>query len=354
MKGRRLALLVIALLVISAGLWWGLIGSKPSGEPANIDTSGFIEATSMEVALEAGGTVSYLAVQEGDAVAAGVPLVKLDDAVLLAQQQQAEAGLALVQAELEVAKVNTQGARKAWEDALEVQDNPLEMEGRLLAAESELEMAELNVDILNQRLGIEWWQRRIARLNLELAQKAYQHLLLIKENPQEINAAVDQAGAAYQSAVAREDAARYQVDKATADLALLSVQMAKLSAGASFSGVVAGRYAEVGEVIPAGKPVLTVIRLDQVTLTTYVPESQIGRVRLGQTARVTVDSYPAEDFTGQVAYLSPQAVFTPGNVQLKEEREKTVFAVKIRLANPEQKLKPGMPADATIMTGAGG
>jgi HlyD family secretion protein len=82
-----------------------------------------------------------------------------------------------------------------------------------------------------------------------------------------------------------------------------------------------------------------------VTLTVYVPEAELGKVALGQTADVTVDSY-SQGFPGEVSYIASQAEFTPKNVQTQEERVHMVFAVKIHLDNPDQLLKPGMPADA--------
>lgn len=97
-----------------------------------------------------------------------------------------------------------------------------------------------------------------------------------------------------------------------------------------------------------GFSIITLSELDPVTLTVYIPENKIGLVKLGQAASVTIDSYPGQSFTGKVTFISPQAEFTPKNVQTVEERAKTVFATKISLSNPEQKLKPGMPADATI------
>jgi len=149
-------------------------------------------------------------------------------------------------------------------------------------------------------------------------------------------------------------AAERQVEQAGASLEVIQVQISRLNVSSPVSGVVAARHAEVGEIAQPGVPVLTITELEEVTLTAYVPESKIGLVKLGQTALVSVDSYLGESFTGEVVYISPRAVFTPKNVQLKEEREKMVFAVKIRLANPEQKLKPGMPADAVIPVGSGG
>ena len=114
------------------------------------------------------------------------------------------------------------------------------------------------------------------------------------------------------------------------------------------------RLSPIELIAQPGTPLLTVTRLDEVTLTAYVPERSLGLVKLGQEVQVSVDSYPDEYFTGTVVYISPNALFTPKNIQLKEEREKMVFAVKISLPNPEQKLKPGMPADARILTGVEG
>ena len=184
------------------------------------------------------------------------------------------------------------------------------------------------------------------------AETALNSLLSIRDNPQTINAAVDQAETAYQMAIADLKAATRQVEQAQASLQLVRVQLDKLIASSPIAGVVATRNGEVGEIARPGTPVLTVTDLSEVTLTAYVPEGKIGLVKLGQKAFVSVDSYPGESFTGDVIFISPRALFTPGNIQLKEEREKTVFAVKIKLDNKEQKLKPGMSADTMIVTGS--
>ena len=192
-----------------------------------------------------------------------------------------------------------------------------------------------------------------AEMRYQVAGNVLDNLLAIKENPQEINAAVDQAYAAWQGALAAAEAAEMQVAQARAALEVIEVQLAQTAAAAPLSGVVAARYVEVGEIVQPGTPVFTITQLDEVTLTAYVPESKIGLIKVGQSAQVSVDSYPEENFAGEVVYISPRAQFTPQNVQMKEEREKMVFAVKIRLDNPEQKLKPGMPADAVIITAPG-
>jgi multidrug efflux pump subunit AcrA (membrane-fusion protein) len=109
----------------------------------------------------------------------------------------------------------------------------------------------------------------------------------------------------------------------------------------------------VGETASVGSTLMTVASLDVVKLTIYVPTDRIGLVRVGQRAEVTVDSFPGRIFVGQVTYISPQAEFTPKNVQTREERVKTVFAVRITLPNPDHSLKPGMSADARALADAG-
>jgi HlyD family secretion protein len=94
--------------------------------------------------------------------------------------------------------------------------------------------------------------------------------------------------------------------------------------------------------------VLTLADLSRVTLAVYVPENRVGQVQIGQTVRVTVDSFPGRAFEGQVIRIGSQAEFTPRNVATAEERLNTFYAVEIRLSNPDGLLKPGMPADATF------
>ncbi len=88
--------------------------------------------------------------------------------------------------------------------------------------------------------------------------------------------------------------------------------------------------------------------LRAVDLIIYVSEEELGKVKLGQTAYISVDAYPDKTYSGKVIYISPEAEFTPKNIETKDERTKLVFAVKIRIDNPKYELKPGMPADAEV------
>ncbi len=103
-----------------------------------------------------------------------------------------------------------------------------------------------------------------------------------------------------------------------------------------------------GEVVTPGLPIVTLADTNDLWVKIYIPEQNIGRVKLGASADVEVDSFPQEVFNGQVIYISDQAEFIPKNIQTKEERVNQVFAVKVKVTNKEQKLKIGMPADVYI------
>jgi multidrug resistance efflux pump len=115
-------------------------------------------------------------------------------------------------------------------------------------------------------------------------------------------------------------------------------------------GVVLDRLFEVGEIAPPGATVVIVADLNTLTLTVYVSEDRYGKIALGQTYTVSVDSFPGEVFTGTVTHIATQAEFTPHNVQTAENRKTTVFAIKLALQPSGGKLKPGMPADVRFDT----
>ncbi len=104
--------------------------------------------------------------------------------------------------------------------------------------------------------------------------------------------------------------------------------------------------------VSPGATVVTLAELDSVYVMIYLAEREIGRVRLGDTADVEIDAFPGRPFPGRVTYISPEAEFTPKNVQTKEDRVKLVFGVKVEIENKEGLLKPGLPADAAIRVGA--
>jgi multidrug resistance efflux pump len=138
------------------------------------------------------------------------------------------------------------------------------------------------------------------------------------------------------------------VTQAEANLALLDTQLAKLIVVAPINGVVLTRNIEPGEFVQPGAVALTMADLTDLTITVYVPENLYGKISLGQTADVSVDSFPGTTFTAAVIHISDQAEFTPRNVQTVEGRSSTFYAIKLKVADPEGKLKIGMPADVVF------
>jgi HlyD family secretion protein len=156
------------------------------------------------------------------------------------------------------------------------------------------------------------------------------------------------AQAALNQAMAAEDQANKAVIQAEASLALIDAQIAKLTVTAPADGVILTRSIQPGEVIAAGGKAIGLGRLDNLTITVYIPEDHYGELSLGQSATMTVDSFLGETFNASVVYISDQAEFTPRNVQTVEGRSSTVYAIKLQVQDPDGKLKPGMPADVVF------
>ena len=139
--------------------------------------------------------------------------------------------------------------------------------------------------------------------------------------------------------------------QAQAALATLDVQIEKTVIRAPMEGVVLIRNLEVGETAAPGGIVMIIGHLQEVELVVYIPETEYGKVQLGDQVSIIVDSFPGETFTGTVVQISDKAEFTPRNVQTVEGRRATVYGIKISVPNLDLKLKPGMPADVTFVTG---
>jgi HlyD family secretion protein len=194
-------------------------------------------------------------------------------------------------------------------------------------------------------------------------QQALARLALVRQGPraEEIARAaaeVEEARAALRRAQAGElevaltrqrlTTLHADIDRDRAALAAAEAQVGYTVLRSPQAGVVVRKHVEPGEMIAAATPVVMLADLRNVWLQIYVPTPQLGHIKLGQTADITTDSYPGKRYRGTVTFISSQAEFTPKAVQTPEERVKLVFAVKITVDNPEQELKPGMPADAVV------
>lgn len=143
--------------------------------------------------------------------------------------------------------------------------------------------------------------------------------------------------------------AGYNVAKGNYDSVSASIDNAIIFS--PIKGTVLERNLEPGEMAFPGTPILTLADLKRTWIRIYVKETELGFVKIGQKAEIYVDSFPDTPFPGRVVAISNRAEFTPKTIQTKDERVKLMFAVKIAAENPDEKLKPGMPADAEIMTG---
>ncbi len=389
----------------------GLAGCGGAQTDGPIVVSGFIEGEEVVVASEVTGRVAEMLVERGDEVQRGDVLVRLDDALLQSQRLEAEAGLAAARANLSSvlagarpeeiiaaraalaqAEAQRDGAIQAVINARETISNPLSLEAEIDAARTKVRLAEQNVEMAEANLAetelrrnvyaerggdekrtwdlqLQAAQAALAQAEAELAgsQDHLNALCAMRDNPltleaqlhrAEMEARLAEAEVAIAQATLDEleagptreqiAVAEAQVRQAEAAVRLVDAQIAQLTLTAPMEGVVTSRSAQAGETATMGSPLLTIANLDEVTLVIYIPENRIGQVRVGQEVEVRVDSFPERVFIGHVASIAGEAEFTPRNVQTQEERVNLVFAVRVRIPNPDYALKPGMPADATI------
>jgi multidrug resistance efflux pump len=265
---------------------------------------------------------------------------------------QAEAAMRAAEQGVEAARVNYDASRQG------------EVTG-VQTAEEQVQAAQATLQKLEH--GATREDLAQAQTALASAQRTLDVLSATRASPQGLKAAADNAQAQVASATAqlaqaqaRLDQVRNgtrseqiavaaaQVEQARAATKQIEVQLAKTTLTAPRAGVVLSRPIREGEQASVGAPLMTIGSLDTVRLTLYIAESAIGRVRPGQRVSVTVNSFPGRIFAGTVTYIASEAQFTPRNVQTKDERATTVFAVRVDLPNSDHALKPGMPADATI------
>jgi HlyD family secretion protein len=396
--------LVLALLLAGCG------GAQIDGP---VVASGFIEGEEVVIAPETSGRIAEMVVDRGDEVQVGDVLVRLDDAVLESQRVEAEAGLAAAranlarvltgarpeeisaaQAALAQAEAQREGAAQAVINAREAISKPLSLNAEIDAARTQVHLAEQDVEMAEANFAetelkrnvyaeqggdvARTWELQLqaaqaalvqAQAKLEGAQKYLNALWSMRSNPLTLETQLHSAEVQSRIADAQVDAARAaldeleagptgeqiamaeaQVRQAEAAVHLVDAQIAQLTLTAPMEGVVTSRGGQTGETATAGAPLLTIANLDEVTLVIYIPENRVGQVRLGQEVKVRVDSFPERVFLGHVASIAGEAEFTPRNVQTQEERVNLVFAVKVRIPNPDRALKPGMPADATVQS----
>lgn len=324
---KKIVIVGILAAGIGATALWKFAPWAARPDEGTVFASGTVDATEIAASFRVPGILIKRPVDEGSRVKPGELLAALDERETVARLHQTEAAQQAAQARL---KDMQQGYR------------PQEIaEARAQAEQARANLSNLQEEARRSealfRGGATSQQRRDK--DRTAAEVAAQQLSAVQERLKLL-----QSGYRPETI----NAARAQLGEAQAAVEAASVARADLQIKSTVDGVVTRTHAEVGETLGAGRPVVTVTDISRPWVRVYIPENQIGKVRLGAAAKVKVDTFPDRKFDGRVSYVSSQAEFTPKNVQTQEERVKLVFAVNVTLENRDGTLKPGMPADVYI------
>lgn len=330
MKKKR-AIAILVVVIVAATAFWLWRRSK-AGDETGLVASGMVEATEARLGFQLPGRIATLTVREGEKVAAGAVLASLDREELGARQRQssarvtaAEAGLAELEHGFRIEEVaQAQAAVNAAQERLRDARRDLERNRKLYSGGA---------------ISQEAFQKSATASEVAEAQlaQASQQLALLRRGPRQERIAAQRA----------------QVAEARAGVGAAEAAFANATIVAPIAGVVTVRHHEPNEIVGAGEPVVTIMNPADRWVRIYVPENRIGAVRVGSAASIVSDTYPDKRYPGRVIYVSPEAEFTPKSVQTAEERVRLVYAVKVRIeGDPNLELKPGMPADVTLDTGA--
>lgn len=303
---RIFATALIALLAAAGGLgyWKSLHDQLPEGLSMG---NGRLEATEVQIASKIPGRLSEVLVDEGDNVTRGQLLARIDTRTMEAQRSQAEA------------------------EVLRARENYAAAQATVQLRQSELLLASQELKRVR-----EIFQRKFASQQLLDQQQAR----------------FDTANAAVVAARAQLAAIKAAIGAAEAQVAQLTSEIDDSSLRAPINGIIQLRLAEPGEVLGAGGRVLMLIDPSDQYMNLYLPASTSGRLTVGDQARIVLDALPERALPAKVAFVAAKAQFTPKQVETRDERQKLVFRVKLRLSDPGAvpQAKPGMPGAGYVRT----
>ncbi len=353
LKQRYVLLIVIVVALVVGYQMYEYAVSRAALPEGLIQANGRIEGDAVTVASKITGKIAGIEVREGDAVKSRQLLVRLDDAQLKSRVDQTAAAKETLESQVASARLGLDLLRR--EVPLMV-DSARAGVGRAQAAvataEATAQQAQRDANRQRDMVArgfVSNQQNERTRLVLDAATSemtsAREALLQSRKQLAHAELGGDRIRAREQEFLALQA----QLRQAQATLAEAESVLADLTIRAPVSGVVATRARELGEVVSAGAPLLILVDLDQLYLKVYVPEVQIGKLRLGLPAQIYTDAFPDRPFEATVRYIASRAEFTPKEVQTPDERVKLVYAVKLYLkSNPDHRLTPGLPADAVI------
>jgi|SRR5579883_21459 len=378
----RKALPVVLIILIVAGLLvWRFAFQKPQTDETIVFLSGRIEGDDSAIGPKTSGRIADIRFREGDTVKAGDTIAVLDDAQIRAREDQARAALAASEARERAARSQLSALEgQLGQSELQTSQSRMDAEGRVRQAEADLSTAE--ADLAQQQASL-----KLAIFDRDAYTKLAQTGAVSERQGKQAVTTAEQQTAVVAAAQRRVEAARAAVTTARAYLenpniraaqegvirSQIAQQRAEISAAqagaeqaqfvlteaqanrkdlnviAPFDGTVITRSAEPGEVVTAGTAIVTLLDLSKVYLRGFVPEGEIGRVKIGQAARVYLDSNPNAPIDAFVSRADPEATFTPENTYFRNDRVKQVVGVKLQLKSAIGFAKPGMAADGEIL-----
>jgi len=360
---------------------WRVFFTTPALPDSVVAVSGRIEGDDSAVASKTSGRILEVRVREGDVVNAGDVIAVLDDAQIRAREDQARAALTAAQAKGEAARQQIAVLQQQLDQSqLQVGQSKLDTQGHVRQAEADLATAQSELAQQQAAYDLAAFDKdaytRLAksgavseRQGLQATATADQQAAVVAASKRRVEAAQAELTTAQgmlanpgihesQVALARRQIAEQQaqVASAAAETQQAQAQLAEaqdnrndLTIRAPFSGTVITRAAEPGEMMTAGTAIITLLDLTKVYLRGFVPEGQIGLVKVGQAAHIYLDSAPHTALDAYVSRIDPQATFTPENTYFQSDRVKQVVGLKLELKAGFGYAKPGMPADGDIL-----
>ncbi len=391
---KKLRLLIpLALLLVAAGFGLRYWLTRP--DDSVIQLSGRIESYESDLGAKVGGQVESVAVREGDLVTKGQVVAKLDDKELLAQLEaakatvsaaqqkvteaelqievvesqvreaqltleqsqgdtagqvnQSEAAVATAQAQLSSAQAQAKQAASALELARADRDRFATLVAQGAISQQQFDQVQTQFEAARDTLAAQQAAVAAARQQINAAEGALTQSQTSQLNPAIRTAQVNRTQKQQAQAQAQLAAAKAELEQAQAAQSEIQARLNDLEIKSPIDGVVLTRTVEPGEVISAGTSILTVVNLEEVYLRGYIPEGQVGEVRIGQAAQVFLDSAPEQPLPATVTAVDTEASFTPENIYFEDDRVTQVFGLKLEIDNPGGFAKPGMPADGRIL-----
>ena len=304
-----------------------IIGCSNQNGKDLIETSGTIEATQVDIKSRVTGELLEIKIREGDKVRAGDVIAIIDDAELQIQKAQASAALNYAKAKYQTVIEGTRSEDKAQLEEFVKQahlnfQNAKQDYERIKNLFETQSVSQKMLDDAKLRMEVVEAQLSAAKENLKKA--------ITGARQSEINA----AKAAVEQAKAAVDA----VEKRINDAVVRS----------PIEGFTTLMNYEKGELVNAGAVLTRVVDLQSIWTKIFINEIDLGKIHLNQDVIIKADSFKDREFKGRISFISPEAEFTPKNIQTKEERVKLVYAVKVSISNDELLLKEGMQCDVLI------